>query len=147
MHYLLFFHAKNISNSHCISIFGTPNATVHVPADSLNAQIFQFFFWSCYSTSLNLENIVATSNQFFSLKNYSSYCYINSLSPSDFFFSLILSISHINQTQHTKQNLILKKSWIRIGKYEKRERERERTSQSNPVSHIIQTQNKIQFLK
>ena len=129
MHYLLFFHAKSISNSHCISIFGTPNATVHVPADSLNAQIFQFFFWSCYSTSLNLENIVATSNQFFSLKNYSSYCYINSLSPSDFFFSLILSVSHIIQTQNTKQNLILKIKLNQNKQYmKKKEKRKKRTS-------------------
>ena len=35
---------KSISNSHCISKFRTPNATVHAPADSLNANILQIFF-------------------------------------------------------------------------------------------------------
>ena len=93
---------KSISNSHCKAIFGPPNVTVHAPAGSPN------FFWSCYSSSLNLENTVVSSNQFFCLKNYPTCYYINSLSPPDFFFSLILSISHIIQTQNTKQNLILK---------------------------------------
>ena len=37
--------SQSISNNHCIAIFGTPNATVHAPADSLNAQILQFFFF------------------------------------------------------------------------------------------------------
>ena len=68
------------------------------------------FFWSCYSTSINLENTIATPNQFFCLKNYPNYYYINSFSllQISFFFSLILSVSHIIQTQNTKQNLILK---------------------------------------
>ena len=64
------------------------------------------FFWSCYNTSLNLENTVVTSNQFFYLKNLLLYQFF--LSPPNFFFSLILSVFHIIQTQNTKQNPILK---------------------------------------
>ena len=135
------------------------------------------FFWSCYSTSLNVENIVATPNQFFWLKNYTSYYYINSFSLLRIYFSLILSVSHIIQTQNTKQNPILKiklnqnkQIWrekkkkfiwtrfshnpntkqnpiLKIKLNQNKQIWREKKNWSNPVSHIIQTQNKIQFLK
>ena len=35
----------------------------------IGPQIFpKFFFWSCYSSSLDLESTVATPNEFFSFK-------------------------------------------------------------------------------
>ena len=42
------------------------------------------------------------------LKNYTSYYYINSFSLLRIFFSIILFVSHIIQTQNTKQNPIFK---------------------------------------
>ena len=93
----------------------------------------------CYSTFLNLENIIATPNQFFFLKNYPNYYYyINSFSLLRIFFSLILSVSHIIQTQNTKQNPILKiklnqNKQLRKKEKKKKKRKKEITSQSDPA--------------
>ena len=84
------------------------------PTDSLYAKLFQFFFWSCYSRSLDLENTVATSNEFFYLKN--SYISVkkkkkNFLSPliatnTTIFLSNIFKLKHnkIIRIQTQKHN-------------------------------------------
>ena len=107
---------------------------MHTPTSSLNTQILLFsffFFWSCYSTSLNIENTVATSNQFFCFKNYPSYYYINSFSLLRIFFSLILSVSHIIQTQNTKQNPILKIKLNQNKQLRKKEKKKEKKKERN----------------
>ena len=71
---------------------------------------FPKFFWSCYSSSLNLENIVATPNEFFSLKNLNNqiktilFSLLSSLYFS-LFASLSKNVSHNPNTKHkTKSN-------------------------------------------
>ena len=64
----------------------------------IGPQIFPKFFWSCYSSSLDLESIVATPNEFFSFKKSNN-------SIKDDSFSLI--DSNVSHNQNTKQNLFL----------------------------------------
>ena len=51
------------------------------------------FFWLMNSNSSNLMSYCTLAIEFFLLKNYTSYYYINSFSLLHIFFSLILSIA------------------------------------------------------
>ena len=64
----------------------------------IGPQIFPNFFWSCYSSFLDLESIVATPNEFFSFKKS------NNLIKNDSFSLIDSNVSH---NQNTKQNLFL----------------------------------------
>ena len=94
---------KSISNGPCKAIFGPPTTIVHVPVASLNTQILQKKFWSCYRNSLNLENTVAAPNHYFLLKNIRLNKKIFFLFPSLFLVHLSLS-QMVTQSKHKHNN-------------------------------------------
>ena len=101
---------KSISNKFSKTNFGEQTHQKLTPTASLKAKLFQTFFWSCYSRSLNLENTVATPNDFFSIKDLNNRIKKNSFSLlSSLCFSLFASlsknVSHNPNTKHkTKSN-------------------------------------------
>ena len=94
---------KSISNRCSICIFWTKKQSVHPPTSSLNTKLFQFFFWSCYNSSLNLETTVTTLYPYFILKNCQVVLiyYSFSLIQKFFLLSIVLfgfSSEYINTT-------------------------------------------------
>ena len=59
----------------------------------IGPQIFPNFFWSCYSSSLDLESTVATPNEFFSIIKSKDSIKNNSFSLID---------SNVSRNQNTK---------------------------------------------
>ena len=104
----------------------------------LNAKFFQFFFWSYYSSSLDLENTIATPNEFFSLKKKKKIF----LSPLISLFQSLcitlkdLNVSHNPKTKHkTKSNSYSKVESEQENKKNKKEKEKvkEGTSRFDPI--------------
>ena len=113
-----------------------------------------FFLGLMNSSPSSLMGYCTLAIEFLRLKNYTSYYYINSFSLLRIFFlSHSLRFSHNpntkHKTQNTKQNPILKiklNQNKQIWKKKKKGIKQKRTSRSDPVSHIIQTQNTKQIL-
>ena len=84
------------------------------------------FFWLMNSNSSNLMSYCTLAIEFFWLKNYTSYYYINSFSLLHIFFSLILSVASFFLSSPF---LLFFFSLILSIASQKRERERERVGE------------------